>query len=78
MKPERYLRLKVHAKSREEKLTEKGADRFEIWVREPAEDGRANRAVLDLLASHLQIPAGRLWMIKGAHQPSKIVSVRSG
>ena len=73
-----FIRLKVHAEAKENRLEAKGKDRFEVWVREPAQDGRANRAVLNLVAAHLQIPAGRLWIVKGAHQPSKIVAVRSG
>jgi uncharacterized protein YggU (UPF0235/DUF167 family) len=74
---EKYLRLKVHAEAKKEKLTAAGQDRFEVWVREPAEDGRANRAVLALLSAHLQVPAGRLWFVKGAHSPAKIIAVRS-
>jgi uncharacterized protein YggU (UPF0235/DUF167 family) len=74
---EKYLRLKVHAEAKKEKLTATGQDRFEIWVREPAEGGRANRAVLALLSACLQIPAGRLWIVKGAHSPAKIIAVRS-
>jgi len=76
MKMGKYLRLKVHAKAREDKLTVKGADRFEIWVREPAEAGRANRVALGLLATHLQVSVGRLWIVKGTREPSKIIVVR--
>lgn len=77
MVPEqRYLRLKVHAAAKTDKIVEKGNDRFEVWVRKPAENGRANRAVLQALAAHLSIPMGRLWLVKGAHQPAKIVGVR--
>ena len=72
-----YLRLKVHAGAKADKLVVKGSDRFEAWVREPAEAGRANKAVLTLLAAHLRIHPGRLWIIKGAHQPSKIIAIRS-
>jgi len=71
-----YLRLKVHAESKKEKFVVKGSDRYELWVREPAEGGRANKAVLALLAAHLGVPAGRLWLIKGAREPSKIVAVK--
>ena len=71
-----HLRLKVHAEAKAEKLVDKGSDRFEIWVRAPAEAGRANKAVLSLLAAHLGIPSGRLWIIKGAHQPTKIIAIK--
>lgn len=71
-----YLKLKAHAGAKDDRLIRKGPDRFEVWVREPAEDGRANRAVLALLSKHMGVPAGRLWIIKGAHASSKIVAVK--
>ena len=71
-----YLKLKVHAGAKKDRLIRKGPDRFEAWVREPAEEGRANRAVLALLSKHPGVPTGSLWIIKGAHAPSKIVAVK--
>ncbi len=71
-----YLKLKVHSGAKEDRLIQKGPDRFEVWVREPAEDGRANRVVLALLSKNVGVPAGRLWIVKGAYAPSKIVAVK--
>lgn len=71
-----HLKLKVHAAAQENRLKPMGPDRFEIWVKEPAEGARANRAVLEILSRHLAVPAGKLWIIKGAHSPAKIVLVR--
>jgi len=73
-----HLKLIVHADAKQEKLLPKAGDRFEVWVKEPAQAGRANRAVLTLVAQHLKIPMGRLWLVKGAHSPSKIVEIRRG
>jgi len=71
-----YLKVKVHADSKKERLLRKKPDTFEIFVSEPAKDGRANASVLKRLASELGIPAGKLWIIKGAHTPAKIIEVR--
>lgn len=71
-----FAKLKVHAGAKEDRLIRKGPDRYEVWVRQPAEDGRANRAVLALLSKHVGIPAGRLWIIKGARASSKIIAVK--
>ena len=73
---QRLLRVKVHADAREDKLVAKSADAFEVWVKAPAERGLANAAVLRLLASTLKVEAKRLWIVKGAHSPAKIVSLR--
>ena len=56
---------------------EKSPDTFVIDVKEPAENGRANEAVLKRLAEQLGIPKGRLWIVKGAGGSSKIIKIRT-
>jgi uncharacterized protein YggU (UPF0235/DUF167 family) len=56
-------------------VEKKGPDRFEIWVRAEAEQGRANTAILALLAGKLGTDAKRLRIVKGATSPGKIVAV---
>lgn len=70
-----YYRLKVHPAAKQDLLEERSAGVFEAWVRAPAEEGRANAAVLSLLAARLGLPAKRLRIIKGARAPSKLVQV---
>lgn len=70
-----YLKLKVHANARVNELVAKGSDTFVIKVQEPAENGRANHAALALLSAHLGVATSRLWIVKGAHSPSKIIQV---
>jgi uncharacterized protein YggU (UPF0235/DUF167 family) len=66
-------RVKAHSDAREDRLERLGPDRFEAWVRAPAEGGRANAAILSLVARELGLPAKRLRIVKGARSPSKIV-----
>lgn len=70
-----FLKLRVHAASRRSDITAKSSDTFEIYVRAPAEQGRANREALSLLAAQLGVPVGRIRLVKGAHSPSKIVAL---
>ena len=37
-----------------------------IYVREPAVDGKANNAVIQVLAAHLQLPKSRVELVSGA------------
>ncbi|MBR4592683.1 MAG: DUF167 domain-containing protein [Elusimicrobiaceae bacterium] len=74
---ERYLKVKVHAGEKQNKLIEKAADSFEIWVKAPAEQGRANEAVRTVLAAHLGVAENKLSLIKGATSPAKIFLKRS-
>ena len=71
-----FIKVKVQANAKENRLEVRGTDSFRIWVREPAEAGRANRAGLALLAAHLKKPVGVLRIVKGAHAPAKIIEIR--
>ncbi len=53
--------------SRKGPLVEVGSDgELTIYVREPAVDGKANNAVIRLLAAHLQLPKSRVELVSGA------------
>ncbi len=69
---EQYLKVKVHAGEKKNRLEQKSPDSFEIWVKAPAQEGRANEAVRALLAQHLGVAENKLSLIKGATSPAKI------
>ena len=74
---EHYLKVKVHAGEKKNRLEQKGADSYEIWVKAPAEQGRANESVRALLAQHLGIAENKLSLINGATSPAKIFRLRT-
>lgn len=74
---ESYLKVKVHAGEKKNRMEQKGPDSYEIWVKAPAEQGRANEAVRALLVQHLNIAENKLSLIKGATSPAKIFLKRS-
>lgn len=74
---EQYLKVKVHAGEKKEKLLQKTPDSFEIWVKAPAERGLANAAVRAALAAHLGVAENKLSLVKGAASPAKIFLLRS-
>lgn len=69
---ESYIKVKVHAGEKKNRLEQKSPDTFEIWVKAPAEQGRANEAVRTALAEYLGVTENKLSLIKGATSPSKI------
>lgn len=69
---EQYLKVKVHAGEKKNRLEVKSPDSFEVWVKAPAQEGRANEAVRTLLAQHLGVSENKLSLIKGATSPAKI------
>ena len=59
--------VRVKPGSRKGPLVETGADgELTIYVREQAVEGKANEAVVKLLAEHLGVPRSRVELVSGA------------
>jgi uncharacterized protein len=59
--------VRVKPGSRKGPLVEVGADgELTIYVQERAVDGKANEAVVKLLATHLGVPRSRVELVSGA------------
>lgn len=71
-----YIKVKVHADEKKNKIVQKSADTYEIWVKAPAQEGRANEAVRAVLAQQLGVAENKLFLIKGATSPAKIFLLR--
>jgi len=71
-----YIKVKVIPASKKESVVKKGEDRYTIAVREKAEQNRANKRMLELLAQELNTPLGNIRIINGHHSPSKLLSIR--
>lgn len=71
---ERLLRVKVHPDASKDRVERRGPDAYELWVKAPPEQGRANVAALAILGREPELASRRLRIIKGLTSPSKIVS----
>jgi uncharacterized protein (TIGR00251 family) len=70
--------VKVKPGSRKGPLVEVGGDgELTIYVREPAVEGKANDAVIRLLAQHLGVPRSRIELASGATSRLKRFRVTS-
>jgi uncharacterized protein len=56
-------------------ITEVGENEFRAAVREPARDGKANLALIDLLARHFDIPKSTIKIFRGHSSRRKIVDL---
>lgn len=63
------------AEAKKELVAKKSPDLYDIAVREPAERNLANRRVLELVARELGVSVGKVRLVSGHHNPSKILSV---
>jgi uncharacterized protein YggU (UPF0235/DUF167 family) len=58
--------VRVKPGSRKGPLVEVGSDgELTVYVREPAIDGKANDAVVQLLAVYLELPRSRIELVSG-------------
>jgi len=72
------IRVKVNASAKREgvRLLEEGF--YQVRTRAPAEAGRANRRVLELLAIELDVPISALRIVTGHGRPLKLIDVDPG
>ena len=69
------VQVKVKPNSKTEELSQDG-DSFVVKVKEPPKEGRANQAVIKLLAAHFGVPQSQIRIISGFKSRNKVVEVR--
>lgn len=70
------FRIKAHAGARRERVGGEYAGALRVEVNAAPERGKANAAILKLLAKALNVPAKDLSIISGETNPEKRVGVR--
>lgn len=70
------LRVRVLPKSVRSGIRGVLGERLKVAVREPAEQGKANRAVCALLAQALGVPEGTVAIVAGHGAQEKLVEIR--
>ncbi len=69
------IKVKVFADWGEEEVVKKSENSYEIKVKEKPVAGLANKRVMKILSTVLKVPEGKIRLIKGARQPSKIFEI---
>jgi len=72
------MKITVHAKpnSREEKIEKFGEDSFVVSVKEPPVEGRANEAIIKVIARYFNVPASSVKIVSGRTSKLKIIDVQ--
>jgi uncharacterized protein (TIGR00251 family) len=68
------IQVKVKPGSKTEELSREG-DSFLIKVKEPAREGRANQAVIKLLAEHFSVRKSQVRILSGFRSRNKVIEV---
>ena len=69
------LTIKTHPCAKKNRIEILGENQFKIHVTAPPAKGKANRAVLDMLADYFNAPVSRLRIVKGQGSRDKIVEI---
>ncbi len=73
-----YVRVRVVAGAKKEKVERVREDHFDIAVKEPAERNLANGRVREIIADAFGVSVSSVRIVSGHHSPSKIMSVDNG
>jgi uncharacterized protein (TIGR00251 family) len=68
------IQVKVKPNSKAEELSREG-DSFIVKVKEPPKEGKANQAVVKLLAQHFGIPQSQVRILSGFRSKNKVIEV---
>lgn len=70
-----YIKVTVFPESKKEEINLIGDNRFEIKVKEKAENNQANKKIIEILKSHFKNPEGGVKIINGHHSRIKLLKI---
>lgn len=70
-----YLRISVVPKAKKELLEKLSENRWQIFVKESAEQNQANNRVRTLIAREVGVPPTQVRILTGHHSRVKLISV---
>jgi hypothetical protein len=71
------IKVKVFAGCEKDKIVKKKDDEFEVRVKEKAEKGRANRAMIKVFANYFKVDESKIRLIKGFKERNKIFEIKN-
>lgn len=68
-----YLKVKVQPGARKQEIHKIGEREYNVRVLSPPTEGKANKEVIAVLASHFSLPPSRVKIFKGQKSRQKVV-----
>ena len=72
------LKIKVFPRAREQKIQKIGEGEYTVRVLSPPTEGKANKEVIAVLASHFHLPPSRVRIVRGKKSRQKIIVLEDG
>jgi uncharacterized protein (TIGR00251 family) len=69
------LRVRVIANAKENRIVDRENDSLRVKISAPAVEGKANRALIKLLAAEFKISPNRVHILKGERSWDKLVEI---
>lgn len=69
------ITIKVKTKAKEEKVVEIGDNNFEVWVKQLPEKGKANEAIVKIVAKYFKTPQNSVKIIAGKTSRQKVFDI---
>lgn len=69
------IQIRVRANAKQNKVDGKVDGRLIVFVQSPAEDGKANQSVIELLAKHFKVRKRDVKILSGEKNRDKIVEI---
>ncbi len=70
-----YLTIKVTPKAKLNKIIQLDNHTYQIYTTAPPDKGKANQAVIKLLAKYFNLPKSNITIIKGQTSRQKIIQI---
>ncbi|MFH1441429.1 MAG: DUF167 domain-containing protein [Candidatus Omnitrophota bacterium] len=67
--------VKVKANSKVEQIEKLSGNEYSVKVKSPAQEGRANQALINLLSKYFDIPKSKVIIIKGHKNKNKTIEI---
>lgn len=71
----RHIKVKVYPDQTKEEIVKNADDSYDLYIREPAKKGMANRRVLSILNEQITPKPKKIKIVSGHISPSKIIEV---
>ncbi|MCM8784033.1 MAG: DUF167 domain-containing protein [Candidatus Omnitrophica bacterium] len=68
-----FVRAKIQAK--EERVEREDETHFQVYVKSPAREGKANQRIIELLSEYFSLPKSRLKIISGFKSRNKLIEI---
>jgi len=69
------INVKVKLRSKEEKIDKIDDYSFVVWTKESPVEGRANRAIIGVLAEHFNVAPVNVRIVSGYNSKHKIIEI---